>query len=85
MELTVKILSIAQLTHNVRQIRLVKPDGYEFIPGQATEVSINNNKWKEEKRPFTFTGLNQDPFLEFTIKSYLDNHGMTDEINQVKL
>ncbi|MBS1775926.1 MAG: hypothetical protein JSS64_06555 [Bacteroidetes bacterium] len=61
------IISIKQITHDVRQIRLKKPEGYSFIPGHATDVSINLPDWKDEKRPFTFTSLNEDPYLEFTI------------------
>ena len=60
-----------------------KPEGYRFHPGQATDVSINKSKWKEEKRPFTFTCLNDDPFLEFTIKSYRDHDGVTKELGNL--
>lgn len=80
MAYTVKILSISQVTHNVRCIRLEKPAGYRFIPGQATEVSINKKGWDNEKRPFTFTCLNDDPYLEFTIKCYNDHDGVTKQI-----
>src|SRR3569833_2865766 len=59
MEKIVKILSIRNVTHNVRSYQIEKPDGYTFEPGQATELSINKDKWKEEKRPFTFTSLNE--------------------------
>lgn len=76
----VKILSIHDVTHNVRSYQFTKPAGYRFEPGQATEVSINKNGWKEEKRPFTFTGLNDWPCLEFTIKSYHDHNGVTNEL-----
>ena len=84
MEQAVKILSIDPVTHNTKQIRVEKPEGYEFIPGQATEVSINKPQWKEEKRPFTFTCLNDKPYLEFVIKSYRDHKGVTNEIDQLK-
>src|SRR5947199_6755341 len=83
MEYTVQILSIDQLTHNVRQFRLQKPQGYAFVPGQATEVSINKEGWEAEKRPFTFTGLNEDPYLEFTIKCYTDHPGVTNELSKL--
>jgi ferredoxin-NADP reductase len=83
MEEVVKIIRIRQVTHNVKQFRLVKPEGYEFIPGQATELSINKPGWKEEKRPFTFTSLNDDPFLEFTIKIYKDHPGVTNKLDSL--
>lgn len=68
MPYTVVILEKQQLTHDVVQLTLEKPDGYSFSPGQATEIAINKAGWKEEKRPFTFTSLNEDEHLEFIIK-----------------
>jgi len=62
-----------------------KPKGYSFIPGQATEVSINKEGWKEERRPFTFTCLNEQPYLEFTIKIYRDHPGVTNELGKLKV
>jgi len=83
MESIVRILNITPVTHDVRRYRLEKPEGYHFNPGQATEVSINKSNWKEEKRPFTFTSLNEDPYLEFTIKSYRDHSGVTNELGNL--
>lgn len=80
----VKILSAQMVTHNVRRFRLEKPEGYTFIPGQATEVSINTPVLKEEKRPFTFTCLNSDNYLEFTIKIYSERNGITNELGKLK-
>jgi ferredoxin-NADP reductase len=84
MEFIVKILETKQVTHNVKRFRLEKPSGYSFHPGQATELSVNRPGWKDEKRPFTFTCLNEDPFLEFTIKRYPDHHGVTDLLHQLQ-
>ena len=84
MEAIVKLLEIKQVTHDVKQFRVEKPKGYYFIPGQATDVSINKPEWKDKKNPFTFTGLNDDPFLQFTIKGYPDRHGVTAELHQLK-
>jgi ferredoxin-NADP reductase len=80
----VKILSLRDVTHNVRSFRLSKPADYSFEPGQATEVSINKDGWKEEKRPFTFTSLNEWPHLEFTIKMYKDHNGVTNELSTLQ-
>ena len=80
----VKILSIKDVTHDVRAYKLEKPAGYSWTPGQATDVSINKEGWKEEKHPFTFTGLNEEEYLEFTIKSYLDHKGVTNELYTLK-
>jgi hypothetical protein len=73
----VSILSIERVTHDVRRYRVERPAGYSFQPGQATELSIDDPRWIEEKRPFTFTGLVGEPFLEFTIKSYRERDGVT--------
>jgi ferredoxin-NADP reductase len=80
----VKIISIEQLTHDVKRFQIEKPVGYSFIPGQATEVSINTPEFKNEKRPFTFTCLNSDPYLEFTIKIYPSHNGITNELGKLK-
>lgn len=84
MEEIIKIKSIIPRTHDVRTYRCEKPPGYHFIPGQATEVSINKDGWKDEKRPFTFTSLNDDDYLEFTIKSYADHNGVTNQLYQLR-
>lgn len=84
MEHILKILSVTPVTHNVHCIRFEKPEGYRFIPGHATDVSINKPGWESEKRPFTFTCLASDPYLEFTIKSYMDHDGVTKQIAGLK-
>lgn len=73
----VRIISVEWITHNVKRFRFEKPDGYSFTPGQATEVSINLPELKDERRPFTFTGLNSRSYLEFTIKIYPERNGVT--------
>ena len=83
MEHVVKILSLRQVTHDVRSIRFEKPAGYQFVPGQATDVSVNSPDIKNELRPFTFTSLNEDPWLEFTIKRYPEHQGITDRIHRL--
>ena len=80
----VKILEIQDVTHNVKSFRFEKPAGYTFVPGHATDVSINKPGWKEEKRPFTFTSLVEDPYLEFTIKRYADHDGVTNQLHQLQ-
>ena len=79
----VRIESITPVTHNVKQFRLTKPQGYKFEPGQATEISINKNEWKEKRNPFTFTSLNSWPYLEFTIKIYPERNGVTNELGKL--
>jgi ferredoxin-NADP reductase len=83
-EYKVSIKKIEEVTHDVRRFQFEKPGGYSFNPGQATEVAINKEGWKEERRPFTFTCLKSDPFLEFTIKIYKDHPGVTNELGKLK-
>jgi ferredoxin-NADP reductase len=80
----VKILSIEKVTHDVLKIVTDKPENFDFTPGQAAEVAINKALWNEERRPFTFTCLPEDDYLEFTIKTYPSNKGVTNELLQLK-
>ena len=81
---TVKLLATRQVTHDVKEFRFDKPKGYRFIPGQATDMTINKPGWTDKKNPFTFTGYNDDPFIQFTIKRYPDHHGVTDQLHQLQ-
>jgi len=76
----VRIIEAENVTHNVRRFRIERPGGYAFVPGQATDVAIDQDGWREEKRPFTFTGLKEWPDLEFTIKTYSDHDGVTNRL-----
>jgi len=84
----VKILMTEFVTHDVRRFILEKPPGFTFVPGQATDIAINKPGWVDKKHSFTFTSLNDDLVLEFTIKGYkLDlypNHtGVTQKLHQL--
>lgn len=80
----VKIISVEPVTHDVKRFTIQKPEGFTFIPGQATEVSVNTPALKNEKRPFTFTSLNDNKHLEFTIKIYDSHNGVTKELGKLK-
>lgn len=81
----VKIKSIQNVTHDVLQIVTEKPAQFKFTPGQATEISINKEGWQNKKRPFTFTCLPESDFLEFTIKTYPQHKGVTNELLRLKI
>lgn len=83
-EHVLKITSIENATHDALRITLEKPQSFQFKPGQATDVAINKESWKDEKRPFTFTCLPGDDHLEFTIKTYPSHKGVTNELLQLK-
>lgn len=80
----VKIKSIKHITPDVLQIVTEKPPKYTFTPGQATEIAINKTGWKDKKRPFTFTSLPVDDFLQFTIKTYPSHKAVTNELLQLE-
>ena len=81
-EQIVKIIESSYITHDVKRFVVERPANYEFIPGQATDVSINLPEWKNELRPFTFTGLIESPYLEFMIKIYNNHAGVTNMLGK---
>lgn len=76
----VKIKSIVHATHDVLQIVTEKPKHINFVPGQATEIFIHKTGWENNGRPFTFTCLPDDDYLEFMIKTYPEHKGVTNEL-----
>jgi len=84
MEKSVRVLLKEFVTHNTKRFVVERPEGYRFTPGQATEVSIDHPDWREEKRPFTFTSLDEDLVLEFVIKCYSEHDGVTKRIHALE-
>ena len=79
----INVESIEKVTSDVLKIICNKPPEFSFIPGQATEIVINKVGWENKKRPFTFTSLPSDNYLEFTIKTYPKHKGLTNELLQL--
>jgi ferredoxin-NADP reductase len=77
----VKILNKTKLNHDVFQFQLQRPANYEFSAGQAIELMLKENP--NRSSPFTFTGLNTDPFLELTIKIYAEHNGLTSALSRL--
>jgi len=77
----VKILDTGKVTHNVKRFTVEKPKGYLYIPGQATDVSVNEPGFEDNLHPFTFTSLTHDDTLEFTIKIYQGVTKKMDDLN----
>lgn len=80
----VKILMTEFVTHDVKRFILEKPKDFEFIPGQATLLSIPKPDWEKKFREFSFTSLNDDGVLEFTIKAYPDHNGFTKQLHSLQ-
>jgi ferredoxin-NADP reductase len=79
----VKIKDTEYLNSDVKRFVLTKPAGYKFTPGQSVWVSINLPGQENEKRPFTFTGLNKWRTLELMIKIYNDHDGITHKLDML--
>lgn len=78
-----KILMTEFVTHDTKSFIVEKPEGYSFTPGQATEVNIDDDKWRDEKRPFTFAGKRKDEVLQFIVKRYPSHDGVTDKLHEL--
>lgn len=74
---TLTLKKKAPLTRDTHHYVFDKPDGFEFRPGQATLMALDQEGWRDEGRPFTFTSLPEEADLEFVIKSYPDHDGVT--------
>lgn len=80
--------SIEPITHNVHHLVFDRPEGLDFVPGQAIDLALDRDGWREERRPFTFTSLPGQDRLEFVIKSYPEDaeghDGVTERIGQLQ-
>lgn len=83
MKHTSQILMTEFVTHDVRRFVLEKPEGFEFEPGQAVELALDRDGWREEGRPFTPTSLPTDRVLELTIKGYPEHDGVTTRLHEL--
>ena len=81
---TLTLKSIRPITHDVNELTFDRPEGYDFTPGQATDLALDRDGWRDEKRPFTFTSLPDADHLQFTIKSYPEHGGVTEQIGQMQ-
>lgn len=81
---TIVLKDVVPLTHDTNRYIFSRPEGLDFEPGQAAEIAINAEGWKDEGRPFTFTSQPDESDLEFVIKSYPDHDGVTEQLATLK-
>ena len=81
---TLTLQDIEPVTHDTFHLVFDRPDGFDFEPGQATEVRLHKDGLRDEPRPFTFTSQPEDDTLEFVIKSYPDHDGVTEHIPELE-
>ena len=76
----VKVIESNFINHDVKRFVVEKPEGFDFTPGQAVNLSINDPEWKNELRPFTFTNQKETKNLEFIVKIYSEHKGVTNKL-----
>lgn len=81
----VKVLSIEKIAQNIFKLLIEKPGGYTFIPGQFTEISLNEDIQSSNKAHFSFTGLVDSDNLEFIMKPCSGCNTLVKEIINLKL
>lgn len=77
---TLTLQAIEPVTHGTHHLTFGRPEGFTFQPGQAVELALLQDGWKDEGRPFTMVSQPDAPSLEFVIKSYPDHNGVTARI-----
>ncbi|HRO07735.1 MAG TPA: hypothetical protein PK611_06560 [Saprospiraceae bacterium] len=80
---TLKIISTNYINYNVKRFVVERPQKLLYRPGQSALLSINLPGWEDQIRSFTFTSLNNWPFLEFIIKIYDDHEGVTKQLGKL--
>ncbi len=80
---SLKVIETGYVTHDVKRFVLEKPPGFSFTPGQSANISINQPEWKHALRPFTFTSLPEDDYIEFMIKIYRNRNGVTKMLESI--
>lgn len=78
-----KVIEATFIAPNVKRFVVHKPNGYAYVPGQATMVAINEPGWDDKFRAFTFTSLTRWEHLEFMVKIYPDRKGVTEHLTRI--
>jgi ferredoxin-NADP reductase len=80
---TLALRSIEPVTHDTHHLVFPRPKGFAFSPGQASELALDRDGWRDEWRPFTFVSDPDGDTLEFIIKSYPEHDGVTERIGRL--
>jgi ferredoxin-NADP reductase len=79
----IALQNVLQITPDTRHYVFSRPPGYTFRPGQATELALDIDGWRDEARPFTFVGDPNANILSFVIKSSPERDGVTARIAEI--
>lgn len=72
------------VTHDTNRYVFSRPEGLAFKPGQAAELALDRDGWRDEGRPFTFVSQPEDAEIAFVIKSYPGHDGVTEQLADLK-
>ena len=78
----VKVLAANYITHDVKRFVVEKPAGFQYQSGENVFIAINEVGWESQQRHFSFTSLNEWPYLEFIIKIYEERDGVTKKLGK---
>ena len=76
----ITLKSKTPVTHDTHHYVFDRPEGLQFEPGQAAELALDREGWRDEGRPFTFTSLPSGDDIAFVIKSYPSHDGVTEQM-----
>lgn len=80
---TLTLRRIEPVTPDTHHLWFDRPESFDYVPGQAVDLALDRDGWREEKRPFTFVSLPGEEDLQFVIKSYPDHDGVTEQIGRM--
>lgn len=75
---------IDAVTPDTHHLWFDRPAGFRHTPGQAVDLALDRDGWREEARPFTPVSLPEEETLQFVIKSYPDHDGVTEQIGAMR-
>lgn len=81
---TLTLQRIEPVTPDTYHLWFDRPSGLDHKPGQAVDLSLDRDGWRDEARPFTPVSLPDEDTLQFVIKSYPDHDGVTEQIAKMK-
>ncbi len=67
-----RIIYREPLADGVELVTVEKPEGFEYQAGSAIDVAIDEEGWRDKKRPMTMTSLPHQPRLEFIVQANPD-------------
>ncbi len=81
---TTRLLKKEKVNHNVVRFSVQRPFGFNFIPGQAVDLSIDQPGCELEVAPFTIISAEDDPYLEFIIKIRPNKDSLTYRLSALR-